>query len=216
MRYLKCALIAEGVSDDRFLPFLLYRALEDLCLTAFEDPVDVDQVAVLRRHQRPPNVPEILDLIQANTDTFHVVFVHRDQGANAARLYDEWLAPLAKAWDPAWSERLVPVIPVRETEAWLIADGAALRTALGVQWSDADMGVPGKSRDVETIVDPKASVARLARRRGRPIEDFYEEIAESVSLDVLRRVPSFAAFEQKTTDALVDMGYRRQAGAQSR
>ncbi|MFF5080134.1 hypothetical protein ACFY36_24030 [Actinoplanes sp. NPDC000266] len=149
MRYLKPALIAEGVSDDRFLPFLLYRSLEDLCLTEFDDPVDVDQVSSLRQHQRPPN------------------------------------------------------------EAWLLADGDALRSSLGVRWSDADMGVPRRPKDVEAIVDPKIPIRRLEQRRNRSIEDFFEEIAESVSLDVLREVPSFAAFERQTISALTDMGYRR-------
>ncbi|SNY12270.1 DUF4276 family protein [Paractinoplanes atraurantiacus] len=209
MRYLASALISEGVSDDRFLPFLLYRALEEICLTRFEDPVDVDQVTVLRHLQRPPNVPEILGLVEENADTFHLVFVHRDRGANADRVRDEWIAPLIKAWGRSRSERLVPVVPVRETEAWLLADGAALRAALGVQWSDAEMGVPARPKDVEAIADPKIPIGRLARRRGRPIEDFFEEIAESISLDVLRKVPSFDAFEQQTVEALADMGYRR-------
>ncbi|XVV11663.1 DUF4276 family protein [Actinoplanes sp. CA-131856] len=208
MRYLKPALIAEGVSDDRFLPFLLYRSLEDLCLTEFEDPVDVDQVSSLRRHQRPPNIPEILDLLTENADTFHLVFVHRDQGANENRVSQEWVAPLTRAWG-ARTERLIPVIPVRETEAWLLADGDALRASLGVRWSDAEMGVPGRPKDVEAIVDPKVPIRRLEQRRNRSIEDFFEEIAEAVSLDVLREVPSFAAFERQTINALADMGYRR-------
>ena len=117
--------------------------------------MDVDGVTVLRRASRPPNVPEILDLVQDNTDAFHLVFVHRDQGANPDRVRDEWMLPLAKAWGDSRPERMVPVIPIRETEAWLLADGAALRTALGVQWSDSDMGVPGRPREVEAIADPK-------------------------------------------------------------
>jgi hypothetical protein len=48
MRFLMSALIAEGSSDDRFLPFLLRRCLEDVCASDFSETVDVERVAVLR------------------------------------------------------------------------------------------------------------------------------------------------------------------------
>jgi hypothetical protein len=71
------------------------------------------------------------------------------------------------------------------------------------------MGVPRRPRDVEGITDPKVPIRQLERRRNRSIEDFLEELAESISLEVLREVPSFAAFEARTIKALSDMGYRR-------
>jgi hypothetical protein len=80
---------------------------------------------------------------------------------------------------------------------------------LGVRWSDADIGVPPRPREVEAIVDPKVPIADLERRRGRPIDEFLEALAESISLDLLRGVPSFADMWQPTAAALVDLGYRR-------
>ncbi|GLY03669.1 DUF4276 family protein [Actinoplanes sp. NBRC 101535] len=215
MRFLTSALIAEGSSDDRFLPFLLRRSLEDVCATDFADDVDVDQVTVLRRRQRPPTVPEIIGVVEANADTFHLVFVHRDQDGNTDRVRREWLDPLAEAWGTSRPERWVPVVPVRKSEAWVLADGNALRSVLGVRWADADLGVPGRPRDVERIGEPKVPIRRLVDRLGRPIEDFYEELAEAISLDVLTTVPSFLAVRECTVRAIADLGYRPRRGRTS-
>jgi hypothetical protein len=79
MRFLMSALIAEGSSDDRFLPFLLRRCLEDVCAADFSEMVDVERVTVLRERMRPLAVPDIIDLVRRHENTFHLVFVHRDQ-----------------------------------------------------------------------------------------------------------------------------------------
>ncbi|MEV6349390.1 hypothetical protein [Actinoplanes sp. NPDC051851] len=209
MRFLTSALIAEGNSDDRFLPFLLRRVLEDVCGTEFADSVDVDAVTALRGGARPSTVPEIIELVRGHRGEFHLVFVHRDQDGNTDRVNREWIGPLLGAWDPGWPERLIPVIPIRKTEAWVLADGDALRDVLGVRWTDTELGVPARPRDVERIPEPKDPIGRLVRRLARPIDDFYEELAESISLDVLRTVPSFAAVRDRTTSALAQLGYRR-------
>jgi len=83
---------------------------------------------------------------------------------------------------------------------------------LGVSWSDADLGVPARPRDVEQLEEPKNPIGHLARRLGRPITDFYEELADKISLDVLRSVPSFATCRERTVDALAGLGYKRSGG----
>jgi hypothetical protein len=159
---------------------------------------------------RPTAIHDIVDLVGDYENTFHLVFVHRDQDGSTDRVRREWIGPLAAAWDAAERvERLVPVVPVRKTEAWLLADGDALRSVLGIRWSDARLGVPGRAADVERIIEPKDPVRALANRLNRPIEDFFEELGESVSLDVLAGVPSFAEVRNRIVGSLADLGYRR-------
>jgi hypothetical protein len=81
MRYLAAALIAEGPSDDRFLPPMLTRALEDICAHDFADSVEVADVCALRAYNRPHSIVEVLKLVAENADSFTMVFFHRDQGA---------------------------------------------------------------------------------------------------------------------------------------
>jgi hypothetical protein len=158
---------------------------------------------------RPLAVPDIVDLIRRKANTFHLVFVQRDQDGNTDRVRREWIDPLASAWGDGLDELLVPVVPVRKTEAWVLADGDALRGVLGINWPDVRLGVPNRAADVERIPDPKVPIRELVRRLNRPIEDFYEELAESISLDRLCGVPSFAEVRARIGESLAEMGYRR-------
>jgi hypothetical protein len=208
MRYLTSALISEGGTDDRFLPGLLGRALDAICSSDFTDSVEIPDVTVLRDHSGPPSVDQIIKIIERNDGLFSLVFVHRDHGASGERIEREWVGPLATRWGRR-SERLVMVVPVRETEAWVLADGLALRRALGVTWRDSELGVPIRPKDVEAIRDPKVPLRKTGVRIGRPVENYFERLSELVSLSVLQQVPSFAGWWERTVEALTDLGYRR-------
>jgi hypothetical protein len=208
MRYLTSALISEGRSDDEFLPRLLTRALDDMCSSDFDDVVEVADVVVMRMRSGPPAVDSVIELVERQAGSFSLVFFHRDQGANPERVKREWIDPLRRTWGSR-TERLITVVPVRETEAWLLADGAALRRALGVRWPNDVLGVPGTPRLVEKISDPKAVLSELGDRVRRPIDSYFARLGELVSLDVLADVPAFRSWQEETRDALAASGYKR-------
>ncbi|HWH00903.1 MAG TPA: DUF4276 family protein [Pilimelia sp.] len=208
MRYLTSALISEGVSDDAFLPRLLTRALTELCAVEFGAPIDVADVQPLRRRGGPPTVDQAIDLVDAYPRSYLVVFFHRDQGGSADRVRREWLDPLRARWGDR-AERLVAVVPVRETEAWLLADGDAIRRALGVpSWTDAQLGLPRSASDVERLPDPKKVVEALLGRVSRRPEHHLSQLGELVSLGRLSEVPAFTRWWSDTRDALLDLGFR--------
>lgn len=207
MRYLTSALISEGITDDRFMSGLLSRILADICATEFDDSVEIADVLVLRNRCGPSSVPEILSLVDANPRTFMLVFVHRDQGANARRTEEEWLRPLKRSWGQR-IERLVCVVPVREMEAWVLADGDALRRALGVSWSDSELGVPVRRAAVEDISDPKKALALIEPRIGRGISNYFERLGELVSLKRLGEIPAYQRLLVDVRNALAELGYR--------
>ncbi|MGW0436257.1 DUF4276 family protein [Micromonospora sp. NPDC003197] len=208
MRYLTSALVSEGVTDDQFLPRLLGRALTELCLSEFDESVDVADVQPLRDRRGPSPVRDIVQLIERNAGSFSVVFFHHDQGANPDRVANEWLQPLRERWGDR-AEQLVAVVPIRETEAWLLADGDALRRALGVRWSDAEMGLPAHPKEVERIADPKRVLNAVMRRVRRSTEDHYAQLGELVSLERLSLVPAYAQWWNDSAVALSKLGYRR-------
>lgn len=208
MRYLTSALVSEGPTDDQFLPRLLGRALTELCLTEFDESVEVADVQPLRDRKGPSSIADVIKLVDRNPASFLLVFFHHDQGANADRAWAEWLTPLREQWGDR-AERLVTVVPVRETEAWLLADGEALRRALGVRWPDAEMGLPTRARDVENVADPKKVLNEVLHRVSRSIDDHYGQLGELVSLARLQGVPAYRQWWNDTRDALTALGYRQ-------
>lgn len=106
-----------------------------------------------------------LKLMGANVD---VIICHRDadnQGHDARRL--EMVSALSTISAPSL---LVPIIPVRMTEAWLLLDETAIRTVAGSPGGTNDLALPKKS-EVERVADPKAvlktSILRAAQVTGR-------------------------------------------------
>ncbi|WP_067505524.1 DUF4276 family protein [Actinoplanes sp. TFC3] len=206
MRHLTSALIAEGATDDRFLPPLLARMLQDICAD-FDDSVEVADVRAVREKKGPRSIDEVLELVDLNRGSFSIVFFHHDQGARPGRTETEWLEPLQVRWGSR-SERLIAAVPVRETEAWMLADGDSLRRALGVRWPDEELGVPAHPKHVESIADPEQTLDRTITKLSRSTSDHYSQLGAMVSLTKLRDVPAFDVLWRQTREALAELGFR--------
>lgn len=106
-----------------------------------------------------------LKLMASDVD---IIICHRDadnQGHGARK--GEMVSALSKI---GGRSMLVPVIPVRMTEAWLLLDEPAIRTIAGSPGGTSDLALPKKG-EVEGIADPKAvlkaSILRAAQVTGR-------------------------------------------------
>lgn len=111
--------------------------------------------------------------------------------------------------------RHVAVVPVRETEAWTLADGDALREVFGTTLDDAALRVPASPREVEGIVDPKAELdaayaaaqgGRKARRR-KKAASLLEVVGERVCLSALAEVPAYRRLKTDLRAALRELNY---------
>jgi hypothetical protein len=149
-RYFNLALLTAGASDQWFLAPLINRQITEL---AQETSVDFDYSGVVAgdcftaapRDRVQQEVAELLHF-------FDVVLIHHDH--NELGKDDALRGQFA---DDA--TRIVGLVPVRQTEAWMLADVCALREASPV--SSASWEVP---HDVEKVADPKALLKTAARR----------------------------------------------------
>jgi hypothetical protein len=219
--YLQIALFAEGPTDHRFLKPLLRRVCENLCAWRGRAPVELPETLELHsppRFRGERRDRRILEAARHALGAWNVLFVHADGDGDCQRARVERVDPgLTLIREAIQDERLkgIAVIPVRETEAWVLPDGDALRAALGVTSPNNALGVPGRPREVERVLDPKQalekiwdSLSRSRRRRGRrDLRSFLQAIGERVSLDVLRQIPAYQEFEKELTDALCELGY---------
>jgi hypothetical protein len=77
-----------------------------------------------------------------------------------------------------------PAVPVQMIEAWWFLFPQAVESVRPVAWRDA---LPRRSRDVETITDPKAELMRVTRKRSR------YAYAEADSVTIAKAVRSTGA-----------------------
>jgi hypothetical protein len=159
----------------------------------------------------------ILEAAKRADDTFHILFIHTDGGGDEDRARRERITPAVEAIAGTLEggvDRTVAVVPVREMEAWALADGDALRAAFGTHLSNAQLGIPTRPQDVEALADPKqtlemalAAAVGGGRRRKKLASDFLEAIGERAKLTELRQVPAFKIVEADLEKALRNLGF---------
>lgn len=176
----------------------------------------VDISAVLALDDKPDmrnalRAERIADAARQAVGSWNVLFVHSDGKGDPESAVRERIAPaLARLRDAGMPHAEgVAVVPVRETEAWLLTDGDVLRSVFGVSLDDEALGLPSSATTVVSISDPKLRLALAfvatrpsgKRARAGPAASF-NALGEQVSLERLRAVPSFRALEVELIGAL--------------
>jgi hypothetical protein len=143
-------LLTDGSSDA-----ILIRPLTWLLRQHLACPID-GTWADLRRLSDPPK--DLRTRIEAALDLYpcDLLFVHRDaeRESHEERLR-EILAAVSGREGP-----VIPVVPIRMQEAWLLLDEAALRRAAGNPGGRFPLEMPSIDR-LEAVPDPKDMLHRL-------------------------------------------------------
>ncbi|HEX8003692.1 MAG TPA: hypothetical protein VF519_13460 [Mycobacteriales bacterium] len=184
-RQLTYEVVADGGTDRVLVPIIEW-AIHRL------DP----QVELLEPVFRKRKGPVSAFLRDHRSDAM-LLFVHRDAESIS---FEERLAEFGSP--PAG---VVPVIPVRMTEAWLLISAKAIAEA--ADRPDADVAVPAIG-DVSSLADPKRELEQLLRaaagnpggRRGKKFAASL--VARRINVATLiedyaplERVPAFQAFQ---------------------
>ncbi len=177
MSYLGLGLFAEGASDHVFLGPILRRLVVRLVVREGSRPLDVSDEVLAISAAAPGRGGRAQQIVLAATEArgaIHLLFVHADAGGSADRALEERVRPgieLVAREHALLRLGCVPVVPVRETEAWALVDGDALRAAFGTTRSDGDLGVPDGAEQVERLRAPKATLEGPAQEDCRLVGD---------------------------------------------
>jgi hypothetical protein len=206
MRYLGLALFAEGPTDYRFLQPLLARLVEAVAAGLTHADVEIGPVEGLDapHHRGEARVIQIVEAVRSIDCNCDLLFIHTDGAGDPEAAYRQRIEPGAQGLRQEWPEaclQVIGVVPVRELEAWCLADGQALRAVFRTSLTDEEMGLPEGPADVEQILDPKQHLdqafdATRRKSRQRPsAAALLDELGLVVSLERLRLVPRFRRLE---------------------
>lgn len=207
----------EGTTDERFLPSIIQRTVEEI---ARECPSQLEVYRPVILNTRAETFASAIVEVahQAVTEGVLILCIHTDADAatDQAILRDK----IAPAWaavevaNLASCPALVAVVPVHMSEAWILADKALLKEELGTDHSDHDLGL---SRAPEAYANPKAAIEEAIRRafehRSRrhrqqvTIGDLYQPLGQSISLDKLAVLPSYQKFQENIRQAFRQLNY---------
>lgn len=213
MKQLVMALYAEGSTDERFLPKIIQRTAEHLLAEYGVDILDIE--VINGKTHRLSTLLEQFEAAAKKAKGRHILIVHQDADApDRESTLRERIQPGLDAvrQDPKkYQQNIIPLIPVRMVEAWMLADPVALCQAIPGCPAPDELNLPGKPEQVEHISDPKAELKRItniyqARRRRSRSHSYLAKIqgrlADEIAIERLKRVPAYQAFEQKFSQVL--------------
>ncbi|MVM42184.1 DUF4276 family protein [Spirosoma sp. HMF3257] len=211
-------IIAEGSTDYRFLGGIIRRTFETVameCATDIDvysvDPIEVNKTAITDYVFNAAK--------RADEHGIMVMCVHVDADAETDK--DAFADRINPAFDRVQIDKtadlcrnLVPVVPVRMVEAWMLGDKIALKQEMNTTLTDTELGI---DRPPERIADPKACIEEAIRhsqkhktRRHRyelTIGDLYEPLGINAQIAQLVLLPSFKKFQEAVRDAFRELGY---------
>lgn len=204
--------IVEGSTDVRFLENIIRRTFEDVALSC-EREVEIYSVTWIKTSKGMSFVDQIQKAIK-DADEFGIGFVcvHCDaDNENEAHVIEHKINPALEACKDFSIEKnikLLPLIPVYMTEAWMLADKSVFKDEISTQLADHDLGI---DRPPETYNNPKEIIkeairlaqAGLPRRRQKlNISDLYSPLGQKISLLSLKQLPSYQNFFEKISNLL--------------
>jgi len=202
--YLCAGLYAEGRTDYWLLLPLLDRLLPELAAELLPEVPIISPSVGIDAPRPPPRRRE--DRIAAAVREWHwnpcnLIVVHADGAGDPERAVRESVEPgilLARSERPGLAA--AACVPVREIEAWLLADALPYRKLLS---RAGPLSLPG---DPEGVLDPKRAFREVLTQSGAAALDGAELYAFfGANLDplALRRLPAFCRFEEQLSLAIV-------------
>ncbi|GAB4010965.1 hypothetical protein GCM10028808_23250 [Spirosoma migulaei] len=212
--------ITEGTTDVRFLSGIIRRTFEDLTWEC-QQAIEVYPPMALAVSKLGLTFSDyVLEAAKsAETDKLMVLCVHTDADDDRdTETFNNRIAPAfvytRLKLAPQINPNMVAIVPVRMTEAWMLADKDALKAEIGTDKTDAQLGL---IRSPESVADPKETIKEAIRlafdhraRRSRnqvSISDLYEPLGAMVSLERLALLPSYQKFKEAVREAFRQLNY---------
>lgn len=204
--------IVEGSTDVRFLENIIRRTFEDIALLC-EREIEIYSVTSIKANKGLTFVEQIQEAIKdADVQGIEFVCIHCDaDDRNDEHVQEYKIAPAFEACESFIVEKnikLLSLIPVYMTEAWMLADKSVFKDEISTRLNDQELGI---NRPAESYNDPKSIIKEairisqqgIARRRQKlDIADLYSPLGQKISLDSLKRLSSYQKFFQRIEELL--------------
>lgn len=221
MNTLVISLLPEGATDIRFLSNIIIRTAFDILIEKAEGQIDVSDLIILNKSKKYGRDYQILQAAKESYG-YHILIVHSDADENSDKeAFENRIYPgfsLVEDEVGKICKNLVPIVPIRMTEAWMIADKNTLKEEIGTDKDELQLELNFPIKNVEAIAEPKEKIkkaiqlaclqnpARLARIN---IADLYLPLGQKVDLSILNHLGSYRKFKKHLTEALKKINYIR-------
>lgn len=219
--FILAGLFTEGTTDVRFLESIVKKTLDEV---AFECSGEIEtELEIININKSGLNFnQQVFTASKKAKDDLGVLllFVHTDaDGINDETIFREKIIPaisfLNEQDDNLVCKNIVAIIPIQMTESWMLADKELLKSEIGIEGEDVDLGL---HRNPERIGNPKVvieNIIRLSkenqtkrkRNRGLDISDLYQIIGQKIELSELEKLTSYNKFKSSLRDMFKELNF---------
>lgn len=219
--FILCGLFTEGTTDVRFLSSVIERTLVEV---AFDCSGQVEtKLEIIDINKSGLNFNEqVKEACKIGFEKFGILllFVHTDaDNMDDFQTFQTRINPaivyVNQLDEELFCKHLVAVVPIQMTESWMLADKELLKSEIGINGSDVDLGI---HRNPEVVTNPKALIenmiriskednAKRKRRKGLMISDLYQIIGQSVDISELENLTSYMKFKNSLIEKLIELNF---------
>ena len=199
--FILAGLFTEGSTDVRFLSSVVERTLEEVAIDCTGDIETKVEIININKSEKDFN-QQVLEASKVASDKFGILFlfVHTDSDAvNDNLIFQSKIIPAQKKLleqDTSYCKNIVAIVPIQMTESWMLADKELLKNEIGIEKTDAELGI---HLNPELISNPKnviENIIRLSkedetkrkRNKGLNIADLYQIIGQKIELSELKKL----------------------------
>jgi hypothetical protein len=196
---IKYTLLSDGSSDKMLMPVITWALRQNL---GNETLIQAEWAQIPRKLSLSERISFALLNFPCN-----ILFVHRDSEKKEKEVFEMRKLEIENAWTMAAknNEKIVPVVPIRMTEAWLLIDEVSIRKASGNPNGAFTINLP-QITNLETLPDSKSILEQLVRDasglKGRNLKKFNVKqakhlVSENISdFSPLKGLMAFTSFEK--------------------
>lgn len=219
--FILTGLFTEGTTDVRFLESVVKKTLDDLAFECTGDietelkVIDIDKTGLSFNEQ----VFLVSKIAKEEYDVL-MLFVHTDADCNDDSIvFNSKIIPaktfLEEQDDELVCKKVIAIVPVQMTEAWMLADKNLLKDEIGIVGADIDLGIhrrPEETNNPKAVIEniirlSKESQVKRKRRAGLNISDLYQIIGQKIELSELENLPSYNKFKSSLREVLKELNF---------
>jgi len=220
MAQIFAGLFTEGTTDVRFLEAVVAKTIERVAFNCTSE-FDIELFPIQIEKTGLDYISQVLAASKKGIDEFGMIMLCVQADADSETLEDTYqnkvipaLKKLEEQDETVYCKTMVAIVPIQETESWMLADKELLKKMIGTNKTDAELGI---NRQPESIANPKELiefVIRTARqeitkrrRRDLTISELYFPMGQAIELDKLDSLPSYQDFMKNVKEAFRKLNY---------
>lgn len=220
-RQLYIGYIGEGNTDKEFLPQIIDKSFTAV---AFDCHTDISIGEIIKLDVPKDSFVEMMVEAskKANEKSIMILCIHADADKKSLdKVMEHKFSPLYQKLEvldeKTYCKNIVAVIPITETESWMLADKKLFKERINAKdKTDKELELEKRPEDYR---DPKAKIEKAItlaqqnktkrRRHDLSISDLYGELGDSIEIEKLRELSSYREFEENVRNAFIKIGYMR-------